>query len=117
MGASDTAKVIKRVVLHNPAGEQFRLIARTEGAGVHVHAEAVPDLLGPRPAGRFLDGRTNSVLPSEKIQEEWRGLLESLQSGGWTPHEEFQFTVELSENDGLGGCLSADLAGYAQRGP
>src|SRR5580658_4709959 len=100
MDATDSRRVLKRVVLIGPGGEQFRLIARAEGAGVHVHAEAVPVSLDPA-LRALLDGRTNSVLPSEKIQEEWRGLLESLQSGGWTPHEEFQFTVELSANDGL----------------
>jgi tetratricopeptide (TPR) repeat protein len=98
--ASSSGKIIKRVVVSNASDEQFRLVARTEPQGVRILAEDVPGSLDAA-LRALLDSRTSDVIANPDIQEQWRTLLEALQTGGWTPHEEFQFKMEVSENDGV----------------
>ena len=63
-------------------------------------ADAVPASLNSGLRGALGQPHERASAP-RRNKEEWRGLLESLQSGGWTPHEELQYTVEISENDSL----------------
>jgi tetratricopeptide (TPR) repeat protein len=98
--AIGTGKIIKRVVVSSASEEQFRLIVHTAPQGVRIVANDVPRSLDAA-LRALLDSRTSDVIAQQDIQGQWRTLLEALQSGGWTPREEFQFTMELSENDGV----------------
>jgi tetratricopeptide (TPR) repeat protein len=94
----EATAVVKEVAFTSSSGDQFILLVRRAKESFIVEQKSSSPTLDVE-LHKLLEKISASPFPKNRVNEEWRILVEALQAGGWTPHEVVTSTFQFSFDD------------------
>jgi tetratricopeptide (TPR) repeat protein len=91
--------VVKEVTFTSSSGDQFILLVRRAKESFIFEQRGSSSTLDIELCKLIAEKISASPFPKDRVNEEWRVLVEALQAGGWTPHEVFTSTFHFSFDD------------------